>query len=433
LRALDPAERYFWLLGQVSGASSVYFAELDRRLDRRRLAEGIGVLLRRHPLLRARVEVVDAEFTFVEASDEVVVTEIPLREGESPSIGEMFRPFDPSPSPLVRCIYQPVEGRERSVLLLVMHHAFIDGLAGMRAMQQLLRWMDHHDAPSDPVSRSVPVPVHERFPPELRSPRAALDVLASIRAERAGQPAPETFAFHGRGVTACHPRYDQLALDPQATAALLARARAAGATIFGQLSAAVLEAGAALLSDEGVHLISLASATDLRARSDPPLPLDDMQLAIGMLCTPYLVSGGTNATLARQIGEQTRREAARGESHLFYRFARTAAYPASEEGIDSFARWLDAAPRNLTVSNLGRIDDTGDPPWVRTLVSALPAGPNQVAFVAATTYRDKLALTVTTDLARLPVALAERLVAGIAERLGARRTFSSADGVGAAG
>jgi hypothetical protein len=344
----------------------------------------------------------------------------------------MFGPFGPAPSPLVRCIYLPLEGEDRSVLVLVLHHACVDGLAGMRVMQQLLRWIDDGGA-QDLPPRSLPAPIHDRFPAAFRSPRAALDVLTAVRAEREGMPPTETFDFHRRGVRACKPRYDQLALDRSATSALLARARTSGATLFGELAAAVLQAGAALLPGDDPHLISLASATDLRSRAEPPLPVDDVQLAIGMLCTPFLVSEEASAQLAREIGEQTRREAARGESHLFYRFARTASYPASDDGVEAFATWVDAAPQNLTVSNLGRIDDAGDPPWVRTLVSAMPAGPNQVLFVAATTYRDKLVMNVSTDLAKLPADLAEQLVAGVAERLGARRIFSSADRVELAG
>jgi hypothetical protein len=43
-------------------------------------------------------------------------------------------------------------------------------------------------------------------------------------------------------------------------------------------------------------------------------------------------------------------------------------------------------------------------------------------------YRDELAVGIATDAARLPAPLAERLVAGIAERLGARRDRSSGSG-----
>jgi hypothetical protein len=157
----------------------------------------------------------------------------------------------------------------------------------------------------------------------------------------------------------------------------------------------------------------------------PPLSDDEVMLAVGLLCTPYRVSEDAGVTLARAISEQTRREVARGESHLFYRFARAGAYAATDEEIASFACSIAASPQNAAVSNLGVVAERGDPPWVRSLSFALGPSPNQVAFVAATTYRGALVLQVVTDGARLADGPAEQLVRGIEERTGDRRVPSS--------
>ena len=77
------------------------------------------------------------------------------------------------------------------------------------------------------------------------------------------------------------------------------------------------------------------------------------------------------------------------------------------------------------MSNLGVVDDAGDPPWVISLSAIMIPGPNQVAFVCATTYRGRIVLHLSTDAAKLPAALADRLVSGFAERLGAHRVESS--------
>ena len=129
--------------------------------------------------------------------------------------------------------------------------------------------------------------------------------------------------------------------------------------------------------------------------------------------------------MARAISEQTRREVARGESHLFYRIARADAFAPSDEGIASFAALGHRVPQNVAVSNLGVVAGHADPPWVRSLSFALGPSPNQVAFVAATTYRGELVLNVVTDGARLAHAPAEQLVRGIGERTGARRVSST--------
>ncbi len=199
-----------------------------------------------------------------------------------------------------------------------------------------------------------------------------------------------------------------------------ARAKAAGATVTGWIGAAFLQSAAALFDDDEPHSICLASATDLRPRVEPPLPFDDMQLAIGMVCTPFLVSAATNDTLARDIGDQLAREVARGESHLFYRFARTATYPPTDDGLAAFAQWVDSTPQNITVSSVGRTDDTGDPPWLRRVTATMVPGANQISFTSATTYRGEMVLNVSTDTAKLPPAKADRFVEGLMTRLGAR-------------
>ena len=61
LRPLDPAERYFWLLGHCASVTGLLMAELDRRLEPDDIARALLALQRRHPLLRARVEVVESE------------------------------------------------------------------------------------------------------------------------------------------------------------------------------------------------------------------------------------------------------------------------------------------------------------------------------------------------------------------------------------
>ena len=245
-------------------------------------------------------------------------------------------------------------------------------------------------------------------------------MLSAIRSERAGQPPPDDLPFHDRHAAATHPRHDKLVVGGDDLVRLRATAKAAGATVAGYLGAALLASTADLFDDDAPHWICLTSATDLRPRVDPPLPHDDMQLAIGLVCTPYLVSAETSETLARDIGDQIRREVERGESHLFYRFARAATYPPTDDGVAAFAKWVDSTPQNVTLSSTGLQDDTGDPPWVHSITATMLPGPNQLSFTAVTTYRGEMILNVSTDAAKLPAPLADRMVAGVVARLGAR-------------
>ncbi|HUE08901.1 MAG TPA: hypothetical protein VMP41_15840 [Acidimicrobiales bacterium] len=419
-RALDPAEKYFWLLGQLNGMTGAFLAYADRIFEEGELANALAAIQRRHPLLRARVEPLDDEYAFVKVDGPIPVSVRPLQPGDAVPIAEMHvMPFLEAPHPLVRCLSFPIAGEDRSVIAIVMHHVFLDGSSGMNLVRQFARALDG-DETGLAQSDEVPAALHSRFTPEVASPRAAVDVLSAVRAEREGQPSPAVFSFHDRHAPATIPRNDLLVVDGAALDALLARAKPAGATVTGVVDAAFLESAAELFDDDEPRWICLASATDLRHRVDPPLPFDDMQLAIGMVATPYLVSETKRDTLPRDIADQIAREVARGESHLFYRFARTATYPPTDEGLATFAKWVDSTPQNITISSVGRIDDAGDPPWLRRIAATMVPGPNQISFTAAMTYRGEMVLMVSTDVAKLPPAKADRFVRGLMTRLGAR-------------
>jgi hypothetical protein len=421
LRALDPAEKYFWLIYLLNRMTAVFYVGAERTFEEDELAGALAAIQRRHPFLRSRVEVVDGEYAFVEVDGSVPITVMPLAPGAPVPIPELeLWPFPDSPHPLIRCFYLPVVGENRSVLALVMHHIFLDGSSGLFMMRQFVRALEGSDDVDLSASDEVPPALHARFPAEFASARAAAQVLGTIRSEREGQPAPDVFPFHDRNAPATRPRHDLLVVGGDDLTALVSKAKAMGATVTGYIDAAFLESAADLFGDDAPHWICLASATDLRPRAEPPLPHDDMQLAIGMLCTPYLVSAATSDALPRQIGEQIRREVERGESHLFYRFGRTATYPPTDDGLAAFTKWVDSTPQNVTVSSTGVQDDTGDPPWARRVSATMLPGPNQLAFTAVTTYRGEMVLNVSTDVAKLPPELADRFVDGLVTRLGAR-------------
>ena len=126
-------------------------------------------------------------------------TVLALGEGEPLPIPHFIEcPFEPAPSPVARCVYVTVEGQDRSTLVLVVHHAMMDGSSAMNLLQQLARLTDAGGDGDGLVAGAVPPPLHERMPAALQSPRAVVDVLSQVRAERAGQAAPSVFPFHAR-------------------------------------------------------------------------------------------------------------------------------------------------------------------------------------------------------------------------------------------
>jgi hypothetical protein len=421
LRELDPAERYYWLLSRLSATNIVAIAELDRVLPRDALVFGLASVQRRHPLLRASIEEADGQLVFVETAANIPVTHISAQGSEwiATLESELDTPFEPSPAPLVRCVHIATDGAERSFVLLTVQHALADARSAVVALQQILRQVE---GPTDSeVTAPLPPPLHDRIPPEWRAARGALDVLTAIRGEREDLPPATTFAFHDRGAADQSSRVDMLTIEARQTKALRAEGRRGDATMQGVLGAAVLNATAALFDQPEDRVLFLATPTDLRQRVDPALPADTVMLAIGLLCTPYRLQVGENPSLAHHISQQTQRELTRGESHLFYRFARAGAFAPTEDGIAAFAASMTDAPANIAVSNLGVVNDEGDPSWVRSLSFALSTTSNQPAFVAATTYRDRLTVNIATDRSKMAPGLADQLTEGISRRLVLRR------------
>ncbi len=190
--------------------TGVFLAYADRIFDEDELAGALAAIQRRHPLLRARVDVVDDDYAFVEVDGTIPVVVHPLQPGDVLPIAEMhLLPFPDAPHPLVRCISFPIAGEDRSVVVIVMHHVFLDGSSGIHLLQQFARALDG-DESALALSDEVPAALHTRFPPDLASPRAAVAVLGAVRAEREGTPAPAVFPFHDRVAAATHPRHDLL-------------------------------------------------------------------------------------------------------------------------------------------------------------------------------------------------------------------------------
>lgn len=129
-RALDPVERYFWILTEISDPRGTLFAYVDRTFDQAQLARALRAPQRRHPFLNVRIEVVDGEPVFVRVPGEIPVT-VPHRQpGEPVPVGQVqAMPFAPPPHPLVRCVSAPNPKGEGSVLFVVVHHAFLDANA----------------------------------------------------------------------------------------------------------------------------------------------------------------------------------------------------------------------------------------------------------------------------------------------------------------
>ena len=414
IRPLDPAERYYWFVEQMAAMNAVAVAELDCRLDVDELRDALRKVQAAHRLLRVGVAHADGELSYVDSGNVIPLEVRPIRRDQVADVidAEMDRQFDLDDAPLVRAIYLPLEDQPGSLVITAKHHVISDGLASLGIVREVLRVVAGETA--GPVDTAMPIAIHDRFPPGLASPKAAIEVLRAIRDERKGVVVDE-LPFHDRHSSVRRSRFHQLTIREPGISELAQRTKAAGSTVNGVIAAAVLESAAALFDEPGDRYLTLTTPAELRSNAEPPIDRFYFGLVMGVLSSPYLVRPGDNPDLAQRISEHTRREVQRGEAHLFYRFARASAYSVDDSGIKAFEEWFqNSTPDSIPVSNMGRIDDTGDPEFVTSLTVLLSASSNQLAFTSVTTYRGELVININTDDGKLDAEHRDCFVRGIA-------------------
>jgi len=421
-RPLDPAGRYFAVLDQLWPANVVCGAELDTVFAADEVAAAWQDVCTANPVARSRLGVPADGPPFL-VGDPAVSCDFRPSAGalEAVIADEQRTRFDVAAGPLVRCRYLAGDGG--SVVLVTGHHAVLDGRGGYVLLQQLAGVLA---GAGPPAQRPLPPGLQDGIRPGLRWPqdrRPALGLLREMagRRQQAGpldavalDPAPPPSSAAREPAVSLH-RFNE-----DATRALLARARATGASGHGIISAAWLQAVHELIGDgRPAHHLSLTTPADLRARLDPPVPADVAGMFASMVGTSHVVGDGDLGDLARGVSRQVQAAVDRGEGELFFALARADTMALDGRGAATLRTAIEAAPQTIAVSNTGRLPAGSDPAWVRRVWFVFGPSPNQLLFVSATTYRDRLTLAAAVDRARLPADAADRLVTSAVRRLAA--------------
>ncbi|OXI67197.1 condensation protein [Burkholderia sp. AU28863] len=251
VRALGSTEHLFWLLDRNRPTHFAMVAEIDRRFAPGAWHAAFQALQRRHPLLSTRIAA-DAQHN--SAFHSVPGAEVPLRviehhatSWQTETAREIATRFDWATAPLVRATL--LQRESTSTLILVAHHAVLDGMGAAYLIDELLRTLT-----GEPVT---PLPLVQSLETLLE---ADLNDAATLPAPL---PAPEPKAF--RPDTAALPHIDAVALSAEATRRLAARARQARTTVHGAIAAAVHEAGRRLSSDWAARALRTVTPIDVRA------------------------------------------------------------------------------------------------------------------------------------------------------------------------
>ena len=309
----------------------------------------------------------------------------------------------------LRYYASPDEGR--SLMYLLGHHSIADGRGGLMELQQFLRFLDDRDvAVQDEISSAAAGPAYS-WRTDRRSMLALIRDL-SARNRELGEPLPLDWPAAS---TERMSRLSPITLSSSASEMVLTRARAEAVRVFSSMASAWMHEVARTIcaTDEGV--------LQLNVPVDRSVPNDDPRRptasAIGVVGHRYRVRASEQWPLARDIAATVQQALERGEGELFFHLARLESIGDLEKGAQAVDAAIRSASPAVSVTNIGVLDASDDPPWVLAMWGNLAATPNQVISFSTTGYRGRLCSTMWTDDLRVTPAQASALETGFVAAL----------------
>ncbi|MBV6726209.1 phthiocerol/phthiodiolone dimycocerosyl transferase family protein [Nocardioides daeguensis] len=401
-RPMTVAEKYYTFLDQAWPSTAMISADLDRCFDPDEVDRVWQEFRTRRVLARAA------------ATEDLTIADVGIdqdtfRSDVLPSAAwdRAFEEEGDTPCDLgvpLRCHYlsSPEEGRSR--VIFNGHHAVIDGRIGITELQWFVRLLDGQDVPEQQLLSEPAVPAQPHAWQQSRT--AMIDLLRELKARNAAYGAPQPAAWPDSSV----PRRSwlrQVEIGPETSARVVADGRAHGANPFANVVSALLASTARVLCG-GDATLQLAAPADLG--TPPSDPNQAPAMAIAVLAHPFEVAVDDRWSLAGQVKAAVVEALERGEGDLFFHLARLENVSDLAVGRDRIAAALSAGPPSVVVSNMGVVDPGTDPDWLRSVHGQLVAAPNQVVFLALTSYRGRLVHTFATDDNRVAPDQREALV-----------------------
>lgn len=337
-------------------------ATVSGTLTAHTLERALRCLERRHPLLLASIERHESGERFVFGQAKAVpmaVTHAAERDVFALACASLNASQWTDEGPRAQLTWVTHDAR-RSSLLLRFHHTVADGISGILAMRDLLRY-----TAGQPPETIVPLPSPGQnafFPPHASDLRAKF--LATFSQEQHVPPTPALrpgVASEGEPVQTAAER---LVIDPECASRIASAAKDHGATVHGALYAAVALSVAAECG--GCGLLRLVHPVDLRRYLSRYALAQSIGEALGCyvsaITTEHTVDKKTQlGELARDISAAVRLKKSAEEPLL--------ASPVQGELLVHMARQLSSVDfrrtadqlflNSFSLSNLGRLEDLG--------------------------------------------------------------------------
>jgi hypothetical protein len=343
--------------------TSVFTIQVLGELDEGQLRQALARVQAKHPLLRCVIEEAAGGPRFVLLDQSAP---IPLRiversgddDWQTEARREWVAPFDASCEPLVRLVW--LRGGQVNELMLVGHHCICDGHSGINLVRECLSAYDQpeqdlgaYDALSA-IEDIVPAALlqNRRFQRRVRWKAAILRLTLFLKQRGDSKPPgpripPEQMYFHRWNIG-------------NATAlALTERCRSEGVTVLAAVSVAFMQAfrdvrGAQGLSKTFTMVNARRFLPDMRADAMFGLA-PGVALRTKGLPPPQEMSASDFWARARAIKADLTRRIDRLGAGLYEKLVGLEGLHDKYAGLVAF---FESAPavRNLTLSNLGRLD-----------------------------------------------------------------------------
>lgn len=398
-RPLDPTEVYYELVDRLWPMNALGYLEVEGTYDDAEVAAAWARVIDGVPVVGARVVRSGPREAVLDSGAHLAAPVTPYADLWTmlSAVGDARIPLQ---GPLVRCATSPgtVGG---TAFAVTAHHVALDGRPMAQLLLLLARVLEGGDISGHPLTRPTE-PLGSYTLPErdwTGRRREMLETAREIRDEEAYVGNGAVPDWYAKNLDA--PRdlaFTVFELDETESRNLVAWSKAQGATVHGALTAAMVRAIAGVAP--GMTRVPLSTTVDLRVRAAAPA-VDVVGQSAAVVSASFDALQAPGA-LAREATADIRRRVDRGEPELFFALSGVERLPVGEAADKVVRGWMESAVPAANLSNLGVVD--GDvPDGARRVCVSLAPTPNQVLFVAATTFRGRVTVISSFDRNRISI------------------------------
>jgi hypothetical protein len=362
-RALSPAERWYWIIDQLSTLNVCARVRVEGELSAKALTEGLRALQARQPLLRLAItDESPGGARFVPTANPIPLREVSLGHADESrwerevDEHEFAESIGWRSGPLARAVHIEQPGQVHDLVLSV-PHCIADGTTALALLRQWVRLAAEPQPSAPGVSDGpVPVAVEDLFQPRYRDMSGVLPDRDSEDGDtEVGRVVPDRFVpFHLRRTRLLHRSIDGGALER-----LTMACKREGVTLHGVLAAAMASAVARDAGAGARAHFAVGSPVAFRDELDRPVSEDEVGCFVSAVHSVVAYEPDDLWLMARFINKDIGARRHRGEQYSVFGLL-AGRGPNGIADSEPLVRYIEEhGSFNFFVSNIGRFDFPG--------------------------------------------------------------------------